>query len=386
MRSTFHKFTRVVTALGALACCGQTFAAGFTAGDLVVTQVGATGSGAALTGKGTDSYLREFSTSGSSVQTLALPTVAGGGNNPLTISGTAGSEGALSLSGNGAYLVVAGYAVGVGVTTQTTSTIGLIDASGNINTSTTTSQLSGNNTRSATSVDGTGVYVTGPKGVIFESTGASSGTSLDGSTNFHNVEVVSAATSPTGVESLWGSSAKSPPGDGVSSFSPALPTTSATTALLAGMSGSTAPSSYAFIFANPTTMFVADSTDGLQEWIFNGSTWANSATLAGSFVGLTGIQSGNTVTLYATTGTSAAAGWVADNSLDKVVFTYASGTSGTGTFGSLSTLATATGNSAFAGVAFAPQAVATPEPASGLLALLGLIGVACYGWRRRRAA
>ncbi len=124
-------------------------------------------------------------------------------------------------------------------------------------------------------------------------------------------------------------------------------------------------------------MFVADSTDGLQEWIFNGSTWLNPTTLSGSFVGLTGIQSGNTVTLYATTGTSAAAGWVADNSLDKVVFTYASGTSGSGTFGSLTNLATATGNSAFAGVAFAPQAIATPEPATGLLALLGLIGVAC---------
>ena len=38
-----------------------------------------------------------------------MPTTASGSNQPLTLSGTAASEGGLSLSANGAYLVVGGY-------------------------------------------------------------------------------------------------------------------------------------------------------------------------------------------------------------------------------------------------------------------------------------
>jgi hypothetical protein len=69
--------------------------------------------------------------------------------------------------------------------------------------------------------------------------------------------------------------------------------------------------------------------------------------------------------------------------LIKDTFTYNSGTTGTGTFGSTTVLSTATGDSGYAGVAFAP--VATPEPTTGLLAALGLMGLGIYGWRRRTA-
>ena len=77
----------------------------------------------------------------------------------------------------------------------------------------------------------------------------------------------------------------------------------ATDTVLNGMTSATAPDTYAFFFANPTTMFVADPTDGIQEWTLTSGTWTNVATLTGSYVGLTGVQTGNTVTLYATTGT-----------------------------------------------------------------------------------
>jgi len=101
---------------------------------------------------------------------------------------------------------------------------------------------------------------------------------------------------------------------------------------------------------------VADSADGIQEWTLTSGTWSNVATLSGSYVGLTGVQSGNTVSLYATTGSSAGAGRVNGNSLISDTFTFNSGTTGTGTFGATTTLATSGANDGFAGVAFAPQA------------------------------
>jgi len=345
----------VIITFGLVADAAPAFGGAFTVGDLIVTQTGDTGSSKALSSKGTASFLEEYSTSGTLVQQLALPTTASGLNNPLTIGGTAASEGELSLSENGQYLVVAGYDVGVGGTTQGMSTIGLVDSFGNFNTSTTTNALSGNNTRGATSVDGNEVWVTGPVGLVYAPIG-SSGTNIDNNVNLRALAIVPASISPTGVNELFASSNKTDLG--VLQFTPALPVAATkkgpTGQLLPGMTPSTAPDTYAFFFVNPNTMFVADANDGIQEWTSSSGTWSDVATLSGSYVGLTGVESGSTVSLYATTGTSAAAGRVAGNSLVADTFTFNSGTSGTGTFGAPTTLATATANSEFSGVAFAP--------------------------------
>ena len=82
----------------------------------------------------------------------------------------------------------------------------------------------------------------------------------------------------------------------------------------------------------------------------------------GSYVGLTGVQSGSTVSLYATTGTSAAGGRVNGNSLVADTFTFNSGMTGTGTFGTPITLATAGADDGFAGVAFTPAATSANPP------------------------
>lgn len=142
-----HNSIAIAIVLGAVAPAVPAFGQAFTPGDIVVTQIGATGSGTALSSKGTASFLQEYSPGGTHAQTYTLPTTASGLNNPLTISGSAASEGGLSLSSNGQYLVVAGYDVGVGGTTQATSTVGVVGANGAIDTTTTTTQLSGNNTR-----------------------------------------------------------------------------------------------------------------------------------------------------------------------------------------------------------------------------------------------
>jgi hypothetical protein len=73
--------------------------AAFTPGDIVVYQVG-TGA-AALTSAATATFLDEYSPTGTLVQSIPLPTAVSGSQLPLTNSGTATSEGQLSLSVNG---------------------------------------------------------------------------------------------------------------------------------------------------------------------------------------------------------------------------------------------------------------------------------------------
>src|SRR5204862_488216 len=93
-------------------------------------------------------------------------------NLPLTNSGSASSEGALSLSGDGRFLVLAGYAAPpgtAGVAGSTTAAvrrvIGRIDAAGIIDTSSLlTTAFSANNVRSAASADGSGFWAAGAGG------------------------------------------------------------------------------------------------------------------------------------------------------------------------------------------------------------------------------
>src|SRR6266705_3206108 len=83
-------------------------AAAFTMGDLVVVRVG--DGAAALTGNATAAFLDEYTPGGVLVQSIPLPTLASGGNQPMTLSGSATSEGFLALSQNGMYLTLGGYA------------------------------------------------------------------------------------------------------------------------------------------------------------------------------------------------------------------------------------------------------------------------------------
>jgi autotransporter-associated beta strand protein len=353
-----------IVAITANAIAARAFA-GYTAGDLVVLQVGLDGNSSALASTGTAVQLDEFTAGGSEVAgaTVDLPTVAGQGgvnNQPITISGTAGSEGELNLSANKQFLVVGGYDVGVGAVTQGNSTVALINASGAVDSSTTTTLLATNNTRGATSDDGSSVWVGGPEGLVFIPTGTSLGGDkvISGSKgNLRDVVIAPASTSPTGSDQLFVSSNKAgEPNPGVAIVGTGLPTTTAAASVLPGMT--TAANSFGFYFANSTTLFVADATVGIQEWTLSGGTWSNSATLAGQFAGITGVQNGSSVDLFATTATSS--GISAQNSLVSDVFTFSSGTTGTGTFGAAATLASAAPFTEFGGVAFAPVSASGP--------------------------
>ena len=141
-----------------------TAATSFTPGDVVVYRVG---TGASLSSASAAVTLDEFGPSGGAapLESVPLPTAAGSSGNPLTASGTATSEGLLTLSGDGRYLMLSGYATAPGTSsvagssaTAVPRTVGRVDAAGNVDTTTAlTDFANGNNPRSATSSDGTNI-------------------------------------------------------------------------------------------------------------------------------------------------------------------------------------------------------------------------------------
>jgi hypothetical protein len=78
---------------------GIAIAGSFTPGNIVVVRLNSSSSTA------TAAFLDEYTTAGSLVQSIALPTAAAGSNRTLTLSGTASSEGMLTRSYDEHYLL-----------------------------------------------------------------------------------------------------------------------------------------------------------------------------------------------------------------------------------------------------------------------------------------
>src|SRR5690349_8401522 len=173
-------------ALGLLFGASLSHASGITGGNLIVTQAG--DGAAALSSAAAAGFIQEFTTSGSLVQTIALPTSVSGSNRRLVFAGSATSEGHINLSGNGLFASVAGYDANVGTATIATSTaaaanrvVGLLNlATGTVNSSTAFDALySGNNLRSSFSTNGTDNWTTGSGGgIAYTATGATTGQGL----------------------------------------------------------------------------------------------------------------------------------------------------------------------------------------------------------------
>jgi hypothetical protein len=368
--------TTFVAAVVVAAGAATALAGPFTLGNLVVSQVGVDGSTTALSSAGTAVFLKEFSVSGSPVQSIALPTAASGSNRRLVNSGSATSEAFLTRSVDGRYLTLGGYDAAVGTASVVSTTaaanprvIGRVDLNGNVDTTTAlTDAYSGNNIRSVTSIDGSQFFTGGTAstggGVRNASFGGTTSTQL--STSVTNVRVVNIANGQLYTSSASGAF------QGVATVGSGIPTTSGQTiAMLPGMPTASGPSAYDYFFANSNTLYVADdrataSGGGLQKWTFNAGVWSLAYTLNSGLTaglrGLTGVVNGGVATFYATT---------ADATANKLV-TVTDG----GSASAFSTLATASANTAFRGVDFAPI------PAPGTLGLIGLAGLAA-GRRRR---
>ncbi|MBD2342645.1 choice-of-anchor Y domain-containing protein [Anabaena subtropica] len=334
----------------------------FTDGNLVIYRVG-TGS-ATLSNAGTAVFLDEYTPSGTLVQSIPLPTAIDGSNRRLVASGTATSEGYLTLSNDGQYLLLTGYDADTGTasipgtsSTSVNRVVGRVDASGNINTTTALSNFSSaNNIRSVASTNGTDIWVTGTStGVAYTTLGSTTATQL--STTVTNIRNVNIFDNQLYISTSSGSAVR------VGSVGSGTPTTSGQNITnLLGFSTTSSPYGFFFADLSPSvagldTLYVADdrttsSGGGLQKWIFDGTTWSLAYTLISGLTtglrGLTGSVVGTTPVLYATTAESTAPKFVT--------------LTDTGSNSAFTTLATAAPNTAFRGVAFAPTSPPSAFP------------------------
>ena len=399
---THHMKTYSILLLAALASTGSAYGAAFTSGNLVVERVG--DGSTALTSAATAVSVDEFTTSGSSVQTLNLPT---GGASQVTDSGSATSNGYLNFY-NG-YLGISGYNVEPGTASVAASNtkVGTIYGSdGNVasrtefptggRSGTPPSPFSGNNLRSVIPTGASTFYATGTSSGSPNTGGAYyydgsaftqvSSTVTGQPINLRNVEIYGGQ--------LYASSGAST-GLGIFAIGSGLPTASAQTSSLTIDMG-TGASPYGFVMfdtnADTTldTAFIADDRTvtggGLNKWTFDGTTWSKSyslllnstgnafASTGNGLLGLRGLagsyDSGtDAFSLYATT---------TETSNNRLVQIVDSGTTPT----SWTQLATAGTNNAFRGVDVITTAIPEPSTFAAILGGVALLGVAT---RRRRS-
>ena len=375
-------FRKTLIAIATFAAVSSaTHAASFSAGDIVIYRVG--DGAAALSSAAQKVFLDEYNTSGTLIQSVLVT-----GTNLLTASGTATSEGLLTLSSDGSALVLTGYNVAVGTASVASSTasrtVGLVSVgTGNVDTTTTLNTFSGNNIRSAAS-DGTNIWAAGANSGIVYTTVGGSGSFTTISTTVANNRQLQIFNGQLYSSDSSGSAVRIGT-DGVG-----LPTTSGQTITnLPGFPTSGSPYSFFFADLDSTvsgvdTLYVADDTNtvgvgGITKYSLLGGNWINKGTVgtaADAYRGLTGVVTGGTVQLFATRkgGSGSTGGGELVSLLDT------SGYNNTLSSG-INLLATATTNEAFRGVAYITAAVPEPETYAMLLAGLGLLGFAA----RRRA-
>lgn len=394
---------------GALATGSPARAQVFLPDYLVVERIGDGSS--ALSSAAFAIFLDQFNPSvpGGPVTTTAMPT--GVGTLAATDSGSATSNGYLSRTTDGTAIVTSGYNAAVGTASVAGSapgtinrTFGLVTTPTSVNTTNGFSDGPSNNFRSVASFDGSAFYgstagTASTAGILLKgNTGTVTTTTPILNGNTRNLRIFNGANGP----SLFASSSAASPGVGIHLVGTAgtLPTSAVTSTVLPGTaaSGVGTPSPYGFFLLNNPlnsndylgtgfdTLYVADDRTnanggGIQRFNFDGTNWVLSGTAQygvgatpSGFRGLTASISGNTVSLFATSITSATAGGV--NDLVAISDTL---TSLGGTFGSFTTLATSATNTVFRGLDFTPQAI--PEPTSLSLAAIGLAGI---WWKKRR--
>jgi hypothetical protein len=240
-------------------------------GHLVVTQVG--DGSATLTSNATPVNVIEMTTTGSTVQTIAMPIAATGANLPYAASGTQ-SEQHITLSGDGTVLTLGGYNATPGTASPANSTtsriLGVIPLStGTPDTSIAITDFgtgTNNNLRSVVSPDGVQFYgTTANAGTRYvDSPSATTSTQIN-SVNARNANVFNGqlyVSSGSGTNTTRG----------VNVVGSGLPTAAGQTMTrLPGMTDAATASSWDFFFADDHTVYVVDDSSsgtvgGLQKW------------------------------------------------------------------------------------------------------------------------
>lgn len=326
----------------------------FGPGNLVVYRVG---DGAAVLGStATAVFIDEYTTTGTLVQSIPMPTTVVGANKRLTASGSATSEGLLTRSTDKRYLLLTGYdaALATAAVAGTTSAsvnrvVGRIDLTSMVDVTTALSDFaSAGNPRSVASVNGTDLWVTGSNsGTRYATLSSTSSVQVSAApVNLRQVNIFNdqlyVTSSTTGYY-------------GISSVGTGLPVTvGQTTTILPGFPTLSGPSSYGFSIKPVTgdVAYVADDRTlalggGIQKWTLSAGTWTLAYTLASGITvgtrGLTVEWSGPNPVIYATT---------TNNLIVKVTDVDNSS--------AFTTLVTAGTNTAFRGIAFTPEASLVP--------------------------
>jgi hypothetical protein len=373
-----NAFIKTIVAAALMAAISSVInarAASFTPGNVVIYRVGDGTS--VLTNLGNTVFLDEYTANGTLVQSIMMPTNQAGANSPIVISGTATSEGQLTLSADGQYLIMAGYATNsayysVGTTSlpNTSSTavpriVGRVDYDGNIDTSTVLTNFSnGNNPRCAASTDGVNIWVGGAQGgVAYTTLGSAavttlnniSGTTTNKPTNIRYVDIYNGQ--------IYCSTEKTT--NGIYTVGIGEPTTTGQVMTLIQPAGG--PGGVMFLTlqagnTNVDTLYYADdgsgsSAAGIYKFSLVDSSWVQNGgpiTVDFGVAGLTAsvdLSDGTTnVHLFAVTQGPTGSSL---NGSDLYEFTDSSGYNGS-VSGSATMIATAAANTAFRGVAMAP--------------------------------
>ena len=327
---------------------------------LVVYRVG-DGSGA-LVSSGNAVFVDEYTASGSLVRSIAMPLAVNGNNRRFVASGTATSEGLMTRSTDGHFVLLTGYDAPLPTTSLAGTTsiavpriVGRFAADGTVDTSTrVTDGVSGNNPRSVASSDGNQIWFTGAAGgVRYLTFGNTAATTTQLSTTVTNLRQVGIFGSQLYVSDSSGSAVR------LGAVGVGLPTTSGQTiSNVPGFPLTGSPYSFYFADLDATipgvdVLFVADDGSGVTKYSLVAGSWLANGTVgaaADAYRGLTATVNAGTVTLFATRkGGSAALG---GGELVSLVDT--SGYNGA-FVGTPSLLVSAAANTAFRGVALAPS-------------------------------
>ena len=332
----------------------------FTPGRLAVIQT----SGAVSKG-GSPITIKEYTTTGTSGISIALPSAGGA---PIQMAaGPGGSEGFLSKSSDGSSIILAGYstsAIGISDITVTTSAstpriiYKINDAGVYSQVGSSTTSYNANDIRGAIT-DGTnywasGASVAGVDGINYYGPGAATALAVNakayglqifnGQIYFSTQKVVAGVTPNFGIYSL---------GSG-------MPTSGTITPTVLINTGTATPADFSI---NPTgdVCYIAISANtasgGIQKWTKSGSVWTLAYTLGtgatniGAY-GLVGDYAGASPILYATTFEANTVG----NRIIKITDTGAGSSS--------TTLATAAANNWYHGIAFTPTCIMPLQPSA----------------------
>jgi len=332
----------------------------FVPGNLVVLVAG--DGTTTLSSAASKITLKEVSKSGSTtgLKTVVLPTSISGSDRRVVQSGSATSEGHLTLSEDSRYLTCVGYDTTVGTASVVSLTIpkriiARVDSLGTVNSSTQTTTYSGNNIRGAVTADGTSFWTSGANTGIANIAFGGSGAGTVVASTITNTRWINIMNGQLYVSSATGTY------QSISSIGTGKPTSTGNTITALPGLPTTGGNSFGFLLLDrvkavtgPDLLYVADQTLGILKYSFDGTTWTARGSVTGNAWGLAGFYNASTskVELYVTLGTTA------NNALYKIedAASSTSNISNTGTaITSAGTLLYSAGtNYILRGLAFAP--------------------------------